>query len=146
MIALICYLYFYISSLIFLVPCRGRECSHHAECVAQGNQGICQCPKKCPGDIKPHRICATDGNTYDNECELKRASCLQQKPVQVKHKGPCGKCLFLRRRFSILYPCPFIFHLFTNRFSFFVTLLFFLLFCQLLSYFLPPLFLWCTLF
>ena len=73
------------------LPCRGRECSHHAECVARGNQGICQCPTKCPDDIKPRTVCASDGKTYNNECELKRASCLQQKPLQVKHKGPCGK-------------------------------------------------------
>ena len=79
-----------------LVPCRGRKCSHHAECVARGNQGICQCPRKCPDNLKPRRICASDGNTFNNECELKRASCLQQKPLQVKHKGTCGRCLFIR--------------------------------------------------
>ena len=78
-----------------LVPCRGRKCSHHAECIARGNQGICQCPKKCPDNLKPRRICVSDGNTYNNECELKRASCLQQKPLQVKHKGTCGKCFYL---------------------------------------------------
>ena len=77
-----------------LVPCRGRECSHHAECIAQGNQGICQCPTKCPDDVEPRKICASDGNTYDNECELKRGSCRQQRPLEIKHEGPCSKyCL-----------------------------------------------------
>ena len=73
------------------VPCRGRECSHHAECIAQGDQGICQCPTKCPDNIRPRTICASDGNTYDNECEMKRESCRQQKPLKVKHEGPCSE-------------------------------------------------------
>ncbi|XP_028394352.1 uncharacterized protein LOC114518524 isoform X7 [Dendronephthya gigantea] len=73
-------------------PCRGRECSHHAECVARGDQGICQCPQRCPDNIKPRIVCASDGNTYDNECQLRRASCLQQRPLEVKHNGPCTEC------------------------------------------------------
>ena len=74
-----------------LVPCRGRECSHYAECIARGDQGICQCLTKCPDDVEPRKICASDGNTYDNECELNRATCLRQKPLQIKHEGPCSK-------------------------------------------------------
>jgi hypothetical protein len=80
--------------IYILVPCRGRECSHHAEGIARGNQGICQCPTKCPDNVKPRQICASDGNTYDNECELKNASCQQQKPLQIKHEGPCSKYCF----------------------------------------------------
>ena len=77
-----------------VVPCRGRECSHHAECIAQGSQGICQCPTKCPDDVEARKICASDGNTYDNECELKQGSCRQQRPLEIKHEGPCSKyCL-----------------------------------------------------
>ena len=83
------------SILYILVPCRGRECSHHAECVARGNQGICQCPTKCPDNVPPRKICASDGNTYGNECELNRGSCKQQKPLQIMHEGPCSEyCLF----------------------------------------------------
>ena len=73
------------------VPCRGRECSHHAECIAQGDQAICQCPTKCPDNIQPRTICVSDGNTYDNECEMKMESCRQQKPLKVKHEGPCSE-------------------------------------------------------
>ena len=73
------------------VPCRGTPCPHHAECIAQGGQGICQCPTKCPDNIRPRTICASDGNTYDNECEMKRESCRQQKPLKVKHEGPCSE-------------------------------------------------------
>ena len=116
--SLIPFSYFFCIS----VPCRGRECSHHAECVAQGSQGICQCPAKCPDNIKPRKICASDGNTYDNECELKQGSCRQQRPLQIEHEGPCSKyCLIF-----FFPPRPFfpsdLFHPFISGFPFLLSL------------------------
>ena len=44
----------------------------------------------CPEKRDP--VCASDGKTYINECELRRQSCLSEKSIAVTRKGSCGKC------------------------------------------------------
>ena len=63
---------------------------HEAECVANADDStVCECNKMCPE--KRDLVCASDGKTYINECELKRQSCLNKKSVTVTRKGSCGK-------------------------------------------------------
>jgi coxsackievirus/adenovirus receptor len=49
-----------------------------------------ECPTFCPRDMR--KVCGSDGNTYSNECLLKKASCSQSgryEAITVKHAGPC---------------------------------------------------------
>ena len=63
---------------------------YQAECAAKADDStVCECNKMCLEKKDP--VCATDGKTYINECELKRQSCLSEKPISVTTKGSCGK-------------------------------------------------------
>ena len=50
---------------------------------------VCDCNNTCPEQSDP--VCASDGKTYQNKCELKRQSCLEKRPLVVARKGSCGK-------------------------------------------------------
>ena len=76
--------------IIISVPCRNVRCKHYAICIATSEDvGVCRCPQKCYDNKDP--VCGDDGETYENECELKRASCKQQKRIMVEEKGACGR-------------------------------------------------------
>lgn len=49
----------------------------------------CVCPEKCPSEKDP--VCGDNGETYDNECQLKLESCKTKQPIIVSSKGECGK-------------------------------------------------------
>uniref|UniRef100_A0A3B4WF92 Kazal-like domain-containing protein n=1 Tax=Seriola lalandi dorsalis TaxID=1841481 RepID=A0A3B4WF92_SERLL len=34
-------------------------------------------------------VCATDGNSYNNPCLVREASCMKQEQIDVKHLGRC---------------------------------------------------------
>ena len=45
------------------------------------------CNFGCTARYNP--VCGSDGITYGNGCELRRASCKQKKLIKKKHEGPC---------------------------------------------------------
>ncbi|KAK3740793.1 hypothetical protein QZH41_010082, partial [Actinostola sp. cb2023] len=45
------------------------------------------CDFACPDIFRP--VCGSDGKTYGNECELKRAACKQNKKITVARREPC---------------------------------------------------------
>ena len=70
-------------------PCEDVKCSFNSRCVVNSNyKTSCQCPK-CPPTTK--RVCASDGRTYINECEMKKESCTTKTNIRVLHPGKCSK-------------------------------------------------------
>lgn len=69
--------------------CGSTVCSWGAHCV----QNKCECPQ-CEGQPVV-QVCGTDGNTYVNECELRRESCKMKKNIEVARTGSCDEGMLL---------------------------------------------------
>uniref|UniRef100_A0A3B3DMM8 Agrin n=1 Tax=Oryzias melastigma TaxID=30732 RepID=A0A3B3DMM8_ORYME len=63
--------------------CGATVCAWGALCV----QNKCEC-QQCVGEAFAP-LCGSDGKTYDNECELRRSSCLQNRKIDVEKDGSC---------------------------------------------------------
>ncbi|XP_031777264.1 uncharacterized protein LOC100678116 isoform X3 [Nasonia vitripennis] len=74
-------------------PCEITFCGWGMSCViSESGKAMCQCPSGCPESYSP--VCGDDGVTYDNDCQLRRASCQKRKDTRVKHQGACGMYLY----------------------------------------------------
>ena len=70
-------------------PCADVTCDFYATCVALDNgDHICDCPRFCTREYAP--VCASDGKTYGNTCEMQVASCSMQEMLFVEKNGECG--------------------------------------------------------
>ena len=74
-------------------PCDSVVCSTlrpYSVCmINEAEEGMCVCPRnQCPKTRDS--VCGTDGQSYDNECLMKEASCLKNVTVEQASKGPCG--------------------------------------------------------
>ncbi|XP_067139294.1 agrin-like isoform X3 [Centruroides vittatus] len=63
--------------------CLNVHCKYGARC----ENGHCICPTECPNSYEP--VCANDSTTYNNECEMKRASCQITQELTALFYGEC---------------------------------------------------------
>jgi len=73
----------------------GLVCQEMEECTPTGAQCVVApccpahacCPKFCTKIFKP--VCGSDGNTYPNECVMKRTSCSSPTSITLDYEGQC---------------------------------------------------------
>ena len=71
-------------------PCVNKTCNFYSECVkTKNNTALCECPTVCGEIWAP--ICASDNQTYPNECEMKVQSCKKQQHIEIVTQRECGK-------------------------------------------------------
>ncbi|XP_048581312.1 uncharacterized protein LOC5512067 isoform X7 [Nematostella vectensis] len=72
--------------------CKDFDCSSapYSSCEAVNDKPICVCPKICPITLDP--VCASDNNTYPNECAMKQLACQSAKVLTFRRKGDCDPC------------------------------------------------------
>ena len=68
------------------------SCSHGQDCEVD-KQGIanCVCSQTCEPIVRP--VCANNGNTFDNLCEMELNGCQDRLPLVAKYFGTCGMCI-----------------------------------------------------
>ena len=81
-------------------PCETVSCVEHEVCRltpddAGRHSATCVCrDQHCDAVVRP--ICASDGRSYDNECEMRRHSCTVQRLIVVRSHGLCGTLHLIR--------------------------------------------------
>uniref|UniRef100_A0A4W3JGV3 Transmembrane protein with EGF-like and two follistatin-like domains 2a n=1 Tax=Callorhinchus milii TaxID=7868 RepID=A0A4W3JGV3_CALMI len=63
-------------------------CQFGAECDEDAEDVWCVCNIDC-SRISFNQVCASDGKSYNNPCQVKDASCQTQEFIEVKHLGRC---------------------------------------------------------
>jgi len=83
---------FTIKFFLGLNQCNLLSCNYGQEC-SMDKHGIteCVCPKSCEPIVRP--VCANDGKTYDNMCEMIKSACNQRLNISAKYVGVCGKSI-----------------------------------------------------
>ena len=72
--------------------CNGVECKLYGECRTKVETGEaeCLCPDQCSlADLGTERVCGSDGESYQNVCEMKKVSCQMKKEISVSYYGLC---------------------------------------------------------
>ena len=87
MITTLCILYSDSSN-----PCDTKECGFGAECMLTPDRTMakCVCPQDCEGMLLSP-ICGSDGVDYANDCEYRRAMCVERRNIEIVFEGMCGK-------------------------------------------------------
>ncbi|KAK1165847.1 tomoregulin-2-like isoform X1 [Acipenser oxyrinchus oxyrinchus] len=63
-------------------------CQFGAECDEDAEDVWCVCNIDC-SHISFNPVCASDGKSYDNPCQVKEASCQRQERIEMKYLGRC---------------------------------------------------------
>ena len=69
----------------FTDKCAKVRCPFGATC----EDGDCVCPQVCAADFEP--LCASNGQIYANECEMKKDACLKKTELYIVNNGPCDE-------------------------------------------------------
>ncbi|CAI5780246.1 tomoregulintomoregulin-1 [Podarcis lilfordi] len=67
--------------------CDESSCKYGGVCKEEGDSLTCACQFLCHTKYIP--VCGSNGDTYQNECFLRRAACKHQKEITVVARGPC---------------------------------------------------------
>lgn len=69
--------------------------------ISESGERECSCPQICTADVSP--VCGTDGQTYNNECQMKVSACSQGMMIKVKSRGRCkSKHFYSYKEISIV--------------------------------------------
>eukprot|EP00795_Rhopilema_esculentum_P016791 gene16791-8252_t len=80
----------YFAYECFVGSCANVFCGIGRECVeGLAKEPVCDCIERCFEPPKP--ICASDGVTYENECEMHRTACSAGKVLRKIADGSCKK-------------------------------------------------------
>ncbi|XP_004868630.1 follistatin-related protein 5 isoform X2 [Heterocephalus glaber] len=79
----------------FLIPddplgsCKRKYCGLGRHCVVSGEtrRAECACVELCSPHRKP--VCGSDGELYENHCEVHRAACLKKQKITIVHSEDC---------------------------------------------------------
>lgn len=72
-----------------LDPCAGVTCPDPEVCQLDDHRApSCRCAEPCSLEFSP--VCASDGKTYSNECQMHRESCRARKQLKIVFKGQCS--------------------------------------------------------
>ncbi|XP_039606262.1 follistatin-related protein 5 isoform X1 [Polypterus senegalus] len=69
--------------------CENKYCGLGRHCVInrETGQGECACLEHCKPHYKP--VCGSDGELYENHCELHRAACVKKQKITIIHNEDC---------------------------------------------------------
>lgn len=78
-----------------LGSCENKYCGLGRHCVIsrETGQAECTCMDLCKRHYKP--VCGSDGEFYENHCEVHRAACLKKQKIAIVHSEDCffkGTC------------------------------------------------------
>ncbi|XP_044286743.1 follistatin-related protein 5 isoform X3 [Varanus komodoensis] len=72
-----------------LGSCENKYCGLGRHCVVNRGTGQaeCTCMEHCKPHYKP--VCGSDGEFYENHCEVHRAACLKNQKITIVHNEDC---------------------------------------------------------
>ncbi|XP_028933002.1 follistatin-related protein 5 isoform X2 [Ornithorhynchus anatinus] len=72
-----------------LASCENKYCGLGRHCAInrETGQAECVCMEHCKPHYKP--VCGSDGEFYENHCEVHRAACLKKQKVTIVHNEDC---------------------------------------------------------